>query len=102
MEAAKCGKRNKDKAAIVIVLPTYLSTYLPTSAYLVAMAVVVVIPTYLPTYLCLLGSNGSGSGNTNLPAYLPTCLPAYLPACLPACLRSSISNKASSNRPLPF
>ena len=77
MEAAKGGKRNRDKAAIVIALP--VPAYLLTSAYLVAMAVAVVIPTYLPT-----------------------CLPAYLPAYLPACLRSSISNKASSNRPLPF
>ena len=65
MEAAKGGKRNRDKAAIVIALLTNLPTYQPTSACIIAMAVVVVIATYLPT--CL-------------PAYLPTCLPTCLPA----------------------
>ena len=52
----------------------YLHTYLPTTAYLVAMAVVVVISTYLclPTAAYLVAMAMAVVISTHLPTYPPT------------------------------
>ena len=63
----KVISRSRNKAAIVMVISTLPTTaayfYLPTAAYLVAMAIVVVIS----TYLCILSSNGNSDSNIYLP-----------------------------------
>jgi len=54
-----------------IHVPTYVSTYLPTSIYL---------PACLPTV--------PSHPSTYLPTCVPTCLPTHPPTYLPACLHT--------------